>query len=122
MGTLAWDSRRNGAGFDEFGQINMYNNFMKNLNYFLLTTLLVGVSGNTAIAGQDPVNEKVEAILKKFDSNQDDIITQDEAGKFWKRLARADLNKDGEVTKEEMLKAWGDPPRPVPGPGPKPKK
>jgi len=94
--------------------------FMKNLNYLLLTAFIGGALGTTALAGQDPVNEKVEAILEKFDSNQDDVITQEEAGKFWKRLARADLNKDGEVTKKEMLEAWGEePPRPDPGPRPR---
>ncbi|MDA9860519.1 hypothetical protein N9C81_01480 [Planctomycetota bacterium] len=93
---------------------------MKNLNYLLLTAFIVGTIGTTVIAGEYPVNEKVEAILERFDSNQDDVITQEEAGKFWKRLARVDLNKDGEVTKKEMLEAWGDePPRPDPGPRPR---
>jgi Ca2+-binding EF-hand superfamily protein len=95
---------------------------MKNLNNILLTVFVASALGATALAGEYSANEKVEAILEKFDSNQDDIITQEEAGKFWKRLARADLNKDGEVTKEEMLEAWGEePPRPEPGPGPRPR-
>jgi len=94
--------------------------FMKNLNYLLLTAFIGGALGTTALAAQDTVNERVEAILKRFDSNQDDVITQEEAGKFWKRLERADLDKDGEVTKKEMLEAWGDePPRPDPGPRPR---
>jgi len=94
--------------------------YMKNLNYLLLTAFIGGALGTTALAAQDPVNERVEAILKRFDSNQDDVITQEEAGKFWKRLERADLDKDGEVTKKEMLEAWGDePPRPDPGPRPR---
>jgi len=95
---------------------------MKNFNHILLAAFVVSALGTTTLAGEYSANEKVEAILKKFDSNQDNIITQEEAGKFWKRLARADLNKDGEVTKEEMLEAWGEePPRPEPGPGPRPR-
>ena len=95
---------------------------MKHLNFLLLTALLSSIVATTAFAEQDPLNEKIEAILDKFDSNNDDVITQDEAGKFWKRLARADLNKDGEVTKKEMYEAWGEePPRPEPGPGPRPR-
>ena len=91
---------------------------MKYLIYFLTASLV----GTTAFAGQDPVNERIEAVLDKFDKNGDGEITQEEAGKFWKRLGRADLNSDGKVTREEMEKAWGErPPRPEPGPGPKPK-
>ena len=95
-------------------------NIMKNLNYLLLTAFIGGVLGAAAFAGQNAVNEKVEAILERFDSNQDDVTTQEEAGKFWKRLERDDLDKDGEVTKKEMLEAWGEEP-PRPGPGPRPR-
>jgi Ca2+-binding EF-hand superfamily protein len=93
---------------------------MKNLNYLLLTAFIFGITGTTVIAGEYPVNERVDAILERFDSNQDDVITQEEAGRFWKRLEKADLDKDGEVTKKEMLEAWGEePPRPDPGPRPR---
>ena len=93
---------------------------MKNLNYLLLTAFIFGITGTTVIAGEYPVNERVDAILERFDSNQDDVITQEEAGRFWKRLEKADLDKDGEVTKKEMLEAWGEEP-PRPGPGPRPR-
>jgi Ca2+-binding EF-hand superfamily protein len=93
---------------------------MKNLNYLLLTAFIVGTTGTTVIAGEYPVNERVDAILERFDSNQDDVITQEEAGRFWQRLEKADLDKDGEVTKKEMLEAWGEEP-PRPGPGPRPR-
>lgn len=95
---------------------------MNHLNHLLLIAIFGGLAGNTVIASQEFANERIEAIFERFDSNQDDIITEEEAGGFWQRLARADLNKDGEVSKEELYEAWGEePPRPEPGPGPKPK-
>lgn len=41
------------------------------------------------------------------DKNGDGKLTQDEAPKFWDRISRADLDKDGAVSMEEMAKARG---------------
>ena len=41
----------------------------------------------------------------KADKNSDGKITADEAGERWERLSKADTNKDGGVSKEEMMAA-----------------
>jgi hypothetical protein len=94
-------------------------NGMKFFRNLLLIVLLGGLLGSTALAGDDALKEKIEGLLDKFDSNKDGAISEEEAGKFWKRLARADFNEDGKVTGKEMYIAWSKPPRPEPGPKPK---
>jgi hypothetical protein len=94
-------------------------NGMKFFRNILLIVLLGGLLGSTALAGDDALKEKIEGLLDKFDSNKDGAISEEEAGKFWKRLARADFNEDGKVTGKEMYIAWSKPPRPEPGPKPK---
>lgn len=39
------------------------------------------------------------------DKNGDGKLTEEEAPKFWDRISKADLDKDGAVSKEEMAKA-----------------
>lgn len=39
------------------------------------------------------------------DKNGDGKLTQDEAPKFWDRISKADLDKDGAVSREEMARA-----------------
>jgi len=92
---------------------------MKFSRHLLLTVLLGGLLGSTALAGDDALKEKIAGLLEKFDSNKDGAISEEEAGKFWKRLARADFDKDGKVTGKEMYIAWSKPPRPEPGPKPR---
>ena len=89
---------------------------MKFTKQLALTVLLGGLLGSTAFAGDDALKEKIEGLLEKFDSNEDGAISEDEAGKYWRRLARADFDEDGKVTGKEMYIAWSKPPRPEPGP------
>ena len=54
------------------------------------------------------INEKIDRLLERYDTNNDQSIDKAEAGpKMWRRIGNADLNRDGKVTRTEMLEKWG---------------
>lgn len=72
---------------------------------FCLMTMASSLSAQPGAV--DDVQDRIDALLERLDSNDDGAISKEEAGpRFWTRLSKADANKDGKVTEKEMKAAW----------------
>ncbi len=72
---------------------------------FCLITMASSLSAQPGAV--DDVQDRIDALLERLDSDDDGAISKEEAGpRFWTRLSKADTNKDGKVTQQEMKTAW----------------
>ncbi len=69
-------------------------------------TLDGGPGENEVHDAADQINQLVDRVFERFDENADDVLTEEEVGRFWTRLAdRADADGNGQIDRDELTQA-----------------